>query len=330
MTKSELRNIIREVLKEELSNANLKEGAFSGGYAGDNSLTGGKVGGMGASTQPGHSTYLKRLKSKNPDLVSTTTIKGKDIKPGMITQAGQAKEVEVKKNNRGETKVYIMHTNNYDGFWDVDEDMEVMLDPDDTSKPFTGDYKELLKKGLKESAEVAEDENELEEGIFGNKYKGMDILVFRGNGKDEPIAIANVNAGNDNLVNFQNAHAKKNNNDKSDYQLVAATDKAVDKYKKALKSVPDVTTNLPQWVQQYIDDSKAKASRDFEDKQLEKEREIQARKDADRKHYQKLGAAKDPDDDYVYVKGNGNGTYKYREDLEESLTVDSIFEGLYN
>jgi hypothetical protein len=29
--------------------------------------------------------------------------------------------------------------------------MLVMLDPDDKSKPFTGDYKELLKKGLKES-----------------------------------------------------------------------------------------------------------------------------------------------------------------------------------
>ena len=68
----------------------------------------------------------------------------------MITQSGQVKTVEVKKNNRGEEKVYIMHTNNYDGFWDTDEDMLVMLDPDDKSKPFTGDYKELLKKCLKE------------------------------------------------------------------------------------------------------------------------------------------------------------------------------------
>lgn len=320
MTKSELKEMIRECLREELSKINLEEGAFNGGVAGDASFSGGTVRGLGASTQPSKKNFLDRLKSKNPDLVDTTTVKGKDIKPGMVTQAGQVKEAEVRRNNKGETKVYIMHTNDYDGFWDVDEDMPVMLDPDDKSKPFTGVWADLLAKGLEE---------ELDEGIFGNKYKGMDILTYRGNGKDEPIAIAKTGADNYPLVHFQNAHAKKNNNDKSDYQVVAATDVAVKKYKKALKSVPDVTTNLPQWVKQYVDDSKAQASRDFQNKQQEKEREIQARKDADRKHYQKLGAAKDPDDDYVYVKGNGSGTYKYREDLEESLTVDNVFEGLY-
>jgi hypothetical protein len=45
-----------------------------------------------------------------------------------------------------------MHTNNYDGYWGVDEDMLVMVDPDNKTKPFTGDYGDLLKKGLKESA----------------------------------------------------------------------------------------------------------------------------------------------------------------------------------
>lgn len=129
----------------------LQEGAFSGGYAGDNSFSGGTVRGRGASTQPSKSTYLRRLQSKNPDLVDIAVVKGKDIKPGMITQAGQVKTAEVKKNNRGETKVYIMHTNNYDGFWDVDEDMEVLADPENKSQPFTGAYRDLLKMGLQES-----------------------------------------------------------------------------------------------------------------------------------------------------------------------------------
>jgi hypothetical protein len=153
MTKIELKEMIRECLREELSKVNLEEAAFSGGVAGDNSFSGGTVRGRGASTQPDKKSYLNRLKSKNPDLVDIMTIKGKDIKPGMITQAGQVKEAEVRKNNKGETKVYIMHTNNYDGFWDVDEDMPVMVDLDDKSKPFTGDYKDLLKMGLQEAFE---------------------------------------------------------------------------------------------------------------------------------------------------------------------------------
>ena len=131
----------------------LEEAAFSGGMAGDNSFSGGTIRGRGASTQPSKSTYLRRLQSKNPELVDITTVKGKDIKPGMITQAGQVKTAEVKKNNRGETKVYIMHTNNYDGFWDVDEDMEVLVDPENKSQPFTGSYSALLKMGLQESIE---------------------------------------------------------------------------------------------------------------------------------------------------------------------------------
>lgn len=132
----------------------LDEAAFSGGMAGDNSASGGTIRGRGASTQPDKKSYLGRLKNKNPDLVDIITVKGKDIKRGMITQSGQVKEAEVKRNNRGETKVYIMHTNNYDGFWDADEDMEVLADPENKSKPFTGDYRALLKMGLKESASL--------------------------------------------------------------------------------------------------------------------------------------------------------------------------------
>jgi hypothetical protein len=130
----------------------LKEAAFSGGYAGDNSFSGGTVRGMGASTQPDKKNYLGRLKSKNPDLVSTMTIKGKDIKPGMITQAGEVKTAEVKYSNHyRKDMVYIMHTNDWDGFYEVDGDMEVMADPDDKSKPYTSGYLALKKKGLQES-----------------------------------------------------------------------------------------------------------------------------------------------------------------------------------
>lgn len=147
ITKSELKEMIREALREELNKSNLKEGAFSGGVAGDNSIV--RTGGMGASTQPDHKGYLGRLMRKNPDLVSAMTIKGKDIKPGMITNAGQVKTAEAR-DSRGVKKMYIMHTNNYDGFWGLDEDMPVMADPNNKSKPFTGSYAEMRKLGIQE------------------------------------------------------------------------------------------------------------------------------------------------------------------------------------
>jgi hypothetical protein len=312
ITKSELKEMIREALREEL-----REGAFSGGVAGDNSINGGTVRGMGASTQPSKKNYLTRLKSKNPDLVDIMTVKGKDIKPGMITHAGQVKEAEVKYSNaNGKKMVYIMHTNDYDGFWDVDEDMEVMVDPEDKSKPFAGEWRALLKMGLQESAVI--------EGIFGNKYKGKTILVYRGNGKEEAIAIGDTKAGNYNLINFQKAHAKKNNNDESDYANVAATDMAVKKYKQALKSIPDVTSNLPGWVNQYVKDAKAQRDQEFDNEQRQKERDAKA------KRYDSRYTKNNSDDDgRVYVQGDGYGTYKYREGLEESLNVDSVFENLF-
>ena len=130
----------------------LDEAAFNGGMAGDNSASGGTIRGRGASTQPGKNNYLNRMKSKNPDLVDTMVIKVSDIKPGMITQAGQVKEAEARNHVSGGKKMYIMHTNGYDGFWGLDETMDVMVDPENKSKPFTGDYRALLKMGLQESS----------------------------------------------------------------------------------------------------------------------------------------------------------------------------------
>lgn len=130
----------------------IKEGAFSGGYAGDNSFSGGTVRGIGASTQPDHKTYLNRIKAKNPKLVDIITIKAKDLKPNMMTQAGQIKTAEVKYSDyHSKDMVYVMHTNGWDYFKELDADIEVMADPDNKSNPFTGNYKDLLKMGLQES-----------------------------------------------------------------------------------------------------------------------------------------------------------------------------------
>lgn len=138
------------------SKKSVQEAAFSGGMAGDNSASGGTIRGRGASTQPGKNNYLNRMKSKNPDLVDTMVIKVSDIKPGMITQAGQVKEAEARNHPSGGKKMYIMHTNGYDGFWGLDETMDVMVDPENKSKPFAGDYRALLKMGLQEECGVDE------------------------------------------------------------------------------------------------------------------------------------------------------------------------------
>ena len=136
----------------QVESKSIKEGAFSGGYAGDNSFSGGTVRGIGASTQPDHKTYLNRIKAKNPKLVDIITIKAKDLKPNMMTQAGQIKTAEVKYSGyHSKDMVYVMHTNGWDYFKELDADMEVMADPDNKSNPFTGNYKDLLKMGLQES-----------------------------------------------------------------------------------------------------------------------------------------------------------------------------------
>lgn len=136
----------------QVESKSIKEGAFSGGYAGDNSFSGGTVRGIGASTQPDHKTYLNRIKAKNPKLVDIITIKAKDLKPNMMTQAGQIKTAEVKYSDyHSKDMVYVMHTNGWDYFKELDADIEVMADPDNKSNPFTGNYKDLLKMGLQES-----------------------------------------------------------------------------------------------------------------------------------------------------------------------------------
>lgn len=177
LTKSGLKEMIRECLQEELAKDSLTEGgAMSGGYAEHGAID--NHARPGASTQPSKKNYLDRLKSKNSELVDVITVKGKDIKPGMITQAGQAREVKVEYSNHyKKDMVYIMHTNDYDGFWDVDEDMEVMADPDDKSKPFTGDYKELLKRGLKESAaEDIDTDDVINEAATGFRLSSSALL----------------------------------------------------------------------------------------------------------------------------------------------------------
>jgi hypothetical protein len=162
ITKSELREMIREALREELSGSAIVEsGTLDGGYAAGGHVID-RYARPGASMQPSKTTYLRRLKSKNPDLVDIMIIKGKDIQPGMITQAGQVKKAEIRDHMSGVKKVYIMHTNGYDGYWGVDEDMEVMVDPTNKSKPYTDSYGALLAMGLQESLT----EDNIFEGLF--------------------------------------------------------------------------------------------------------------------------------------------------------------------
>jgi hypothetical protein len=229
------------------------------------------------------------------------------------------------------------------------------------------DVKNLIREALREALDAAnadyaiveenlddQPEEALDEGIFGNKYKGKTILAYRGEGKDEPVAIGEIGA---NLTNFKQAHAKKYNHKESDYTPVHAGDVAVKRYGKALKSIPDVTSELPSWVKQYVADAKAKADKDFRNAEIAKKNEADAKKAAARRNVQKSNSDDDDDriyvqgkgygtyqyrtredleesegdDDYVYIQGDGYGTYRprTREGLEESLSIDSLFEGLY-
>lgn len=160
-------------------------------------------------------------------------------------------------------------------------------------------------------------DDELEEGIFGgNDYKDKDFLVYRGQGKDEVIAIGKRNGSDHNLYNYKQAHIEKNGSKASDYAIVASTKPAIKKYKKSLKTADDVSTKLPFWVQKFVTADEEKRTQDFRNAEAQKEREAQARRDAERDRYRNR-KEHNPDDDYVYIKGNGSGTYKYREDLEE-------------
>ena len=171
ITKSELREMIREALREELAaRDNITEAAISGGQAEggfrDTSVR------PGGSTQPKMNTYLRRLTSKNPDLVELLPIKGKDLKPGMITHNGQVKTTELNKPGNRD-KIYIMYTNNIDEFFGLEADTEVMADPNDKTKPFTGDYKDLLKMGLREST-ARNCRNRIDESVnIENIFEGL-------------------------------------------------------------------------------------------------------------------------------------------------------------
>ena len=149
ITKSELREMIRECLREELNRAKLKEDAFSGGVAGDNRSGSGKISGCGGSTSVRcKKTYLRNLKDKNPKLVDIITIKVKDLKPNMMTQAGQVEKL-TPVSHSGENYLRVLHTNGWDDDWRPEDTVEVMADPNDRSKPSTVAWEDLLDMGLK-------------------------------------------------------------------------------------------------------------------------------------------------------------------------------------
>ena len=82
MTKRELKEMIRECLREELSKTSMTEGAFSGGYAQGGALdTAKRAGGQ-------VKVWKDALDGKK-----TKTVKAKDLKPGMITSTGEVKRV---------------------------------------------------------------------------------------------------------------------------------------------------------------------------------------------------------------------------------------------
>lgn len=153
-------NSIKKVLKsfnyevtECDSDEQITEAAFSGGVAGDTSFGGSKFKGRGASTQPSKNNYLNRIKSKNPELVDIITVKAKELKANMITQIGQIKTAEVQYSSHySRDMVYVMHTNNWDCFHELDADIEVLADPDNKSKPYTGTWPDLKAKGLQETS----------------------------------------------------------------------------------------------------------------------------------------------------------------------------------
>ena len=80
ITKSELKEMIREALREELS---LREAAISGGQAeGGFKDTGKRAGGS-----------TSQLTFKALDGKKTKTVKAKDLKPGMTTDTGKVMKV---------------------------------------------------------------------------------------------------------------------------------------------------------------------------------------------------------------------------------------------
>lgn len=85
ITKSELKEMIREALREELNNRSITEGAMNGGQAEGGFLDTGKR--PGGSTK-GSGTNFKALDGKK-----TKKVLAKDLKPGMVTDTGTVQKV---------------------------------------------------------------------------------------------------------------------------------------------------------------------------------------------------------------------------------------------
>ena len=382
ITRSELKGMIRECLREALNEG----GAMSGGYA--------QSGAIDTAKRPGASTSHTNFKAL--DGKKTKKVLAKDIKPGMITNTGKVLTVnnagnrmEIGYGNIGKRGSYASDNVSYDHEYEVlDEaftedsgsayDWETLIaeadalleelavksgnaDYDDGDGYWSGEEGEEwtnrlmyytnelngyvnLERLCEEyssklpnvqfycyedtmaddpvseigytatNEEYAATNEGLDEGIFdafGNKYKGKNILVYRGNGKEEPIAICDNKAGNYNLIHFKKAHAEKYGNDESDYVTVSGYGDWVKKYKKALKSTPDVTTTLPFWVKQYVEDEKEKRGQAFRNAELQKEREAEYRRAEARRKAQ--SSSKSSDDDYVPITSGGNRTYIHRD-----------------
>lgn len=80
-----------------------------------------------------------------------------EVKTESLQEAAFSGGVAGDNSASGGKKMYIMHTNGWDGFWGLDETMDVMVDPENKSKPFAGSYSALLNMGLQESFGLDED-----------------------------------------------------------------------------------------------------------------------------------------------------------------------------
>lgn len=83
ITKSELKEMIREAIREELNNRSITEGAYNGGQA--------EGGFKDTAKRPGGST--SKLEFNKLDGKKTKTVKAKDLEPGMVTDTGTVQKV---------------------------------------------------------------------------------------------------------------------------------------------------------------------------------------------------------------------------------------------
>jgi hypothetical protein len=83
ITKSELKEMIREAIREELNNRSVTEGAYNGGQA--------EGGFKDTAKRPGGST--SKLEFNKLDGKKTKIVKAKDLKPGMVTDTGTVQKV---------------------------------------------------------------------------------------------------------------------------------------------------------------------------------------------------------------------------------------------